>query len=107
MTSAGTRVQADIGETWLITATWRTEDQEDDVNTPCLCHDRADRVTADVYCGDGVNEWKVDCTGCNSTYRTYNSGGSTFIYDVDVCTVWDCYPYEERSSRYELIVDVA
>ena len=63
-------------------------------------------VTADVYWDDVANEWQVTCTGCNSNYSAYNPGGAHFIYEVDVCTTYDCFPDTSQSSQYELIVNL-
>jgi hypothetical protein len=105
-TASSAPAQPTVGETWIITATWRAEDYEG-APSPCPCDDRVEVVTADVYWDDVDREWPVDCDGCNAAYSAYNPSGAHFIYEVDVCTTWDCFPNTAQSSQYELIVNLA
>jgi hypothetical protein len=104
--TTGAAVQPVVGETWTITVTWRADDSVADPDAPCPCDDRVEVVEAEVYWDDSDDEWKVTCDDCNSTYSSSNPGGAHYIYEVDVCTTWDCFPDEDQSSQYELIVNV-
>ena len=82
-------VEPDDSDTWLITATWKT--QSGIAVCPCDSEIVAATVTVDW---DGT-DWTATCTGCNAT--------SGPIYKVKACGTADC---GTRSSEYVLLVDI-
>lgn len=92
-------VQPDTGETWTVTAYWKTLESLG-IPAACRCNSASAAVTVDVdWTGSA---WSASCTGCNALAGP--------IFGVSVCSQGErnCSVGEDTHSfGYRLIVDVA
>jgi hypothetical protein len=92
-------VEPDTGETWRITAYWKTTDN---LAIPAACRCNSSSAYVDVDVDWSGSSWSASCTGCNALAGP--------IFDVDVCADdnKNCSSGEDdHSYGYRMIADIA